>query len=113
MGLADKYKEVLKSRGVKIDLTTYKPKPSHLHLILALIALALIVPSYFFVYQNYDTCSSSAGTSIIVAENSAIVTNPLKLNCGIDTALYSATIALMIAIIVLLTLKAARSMKKI
>ena len=113
MGLADRYKEVLKNQGIKVNLTTYKPRPNHARLILTLITLALIIPSYIFVYQNYNACSLSAGTSSIAVGNSAIATNPLKLNCGIDTTLYSATIALIITIVMLLMLKAARSMKKI
>ncbi len=114
MGLADKYKETLKERGIKADFQTYKPKKDHIRLIIIVVAIALAIVSYLSVYENYNSCSMSAGAlsaSSTSSTNSTLVANSFSLNCATNSIMYSAAIALMITIIVLLIFKALRLRK--
>ncbi len=109
MSLADKYNEALKEQGIKANIKTYKPKKDHTRQIIVIVAVVLAIVSYFAVYQNYGSCSMSANylsSSSTSSTNSTLVTNSFSLNCATNSIMYSAAIALMITIIVLLIFKA-------
>ncbi len=114
MSLADKYKEELKGQGIKTDFKTFKPKKDRTRAIIVTVAIVLAAVSYSAVYQNYNACSMSANylsTSNAGSTNSTPVNTSFSLTCATNLVMYSVTIALMIAIIVLLILKALRLRK--
>lgn len=113
MGLSEKYKEVLRSQGINANIESYKPKKDRTYLIIFIAAIIISVPSYFFVFQNYNSCSSAANyiSTNTGQSNSSAVTNSFSFKCGTNSILYSVTIALIIAVILLLILKALKAKK--
>ena len=102
MSLVDRYKEVLKSQGINANIERYKPKKDRTMTIIALVAIAIMLPLYFIVFQNYSACSVAANAIYnqnISATNSSTLSSPFSLKCATNSALYSASILLAALII--------------
>lgn len=110
MGLADKYKEKLKEEGINANFATYRPKKDPTRLILAIVIVAIAVPSYLLVFQNYNSCSAySTSVSGGAVSTNSTITNSFSFKCATNTALYSSVAALAIAVVSLLVLKIIRT----
>lgn len=102
MGLVDRYKEVLKAQGINANIESYKPKKDYTKIIIILIAIAIMLPLYFLVFQNYNACSITANllsNQNSGATNSSAVTSSFSFKCATNSILYSASIALVVVII--------------
>jgi hypothetical protein len=104
MSILDKYKETLKEQGINTRLATQKHLKPNIYFIVLLAAAIIAAPSYFLLYENYNTCSIySVGITGGTASRGII--GPFSLNCATDFALYSVVASLIIIIISLLFLK--------
>lgn len=107
MGLADRYKENLRAQGIDVKLTLYKQKKNETSLIIFIISLMITVPTYTYLYLGYSSCAINEGA---ILPGPGI--NSLLFKCATDFGLYGAVAALLIAIIILLFIKALRQMSR-
>ena len=105
MSLVDKYKEELKKEGVEINIQGTKIKKDRTKLFITLIRIALVVPIYFVIFSNYNSCIMYATNLSGSTSSSTTLTGSFYLKCGVNSIMYSVSAALVIFIILLLILK--------
>jgi ABC-type Fe3+ transport system permease subunit len=103
--LIDRYKETLKEQGVRKSVPAYKIKKDKTTLFLLIVVLAVGLPLYLLIFQNYSSCTVY-DNGLLSVEGSIGAPFNLYINCGVNTLMYSIAAALFIAIMVFLILKA-------
>ncbi|EEZ92994.1 MAG: hypothetical protein BJBARM4_0380 [Candidatus Parvarchaeum acidiphilum ARMAN-4] len=108
MGLSDKYREELKSQGINVEIQSVKLKKDHTKWILAAIAVIIAIPLYFLIFTNYNSCSISAAA---LSGSTSSISGSFYFKCGLDSAMYSVSAAILVFLIVLIALKLLRKKK--
>ena len=108
MGLSDKYREELKSQGINVDIKGVKLKKDHTKWVLAAIAVIVAIPLYFLIFTNYNSCSISAAA---LSGGVSSAAGSFYFKCGLNSAMYSVSAAILIFLVVLIALKILRKRK--
>ena len=107
MGLADRYKEIMKEQGQDFSFSRIKPKKDPAILFALIVGAAIAVGLYFLVAHGYSACTLNArllASSAINASSSGI-TNPFSAKCGLNVLMYSFSAGLVSVLGALLTFK--------
>ncbi len=105
MSLADNYKKELKSQGINVEINNIKIKKDRTKLILIIIGIILVIPLYFLIFTNYNSCSIAASSLSSTTKGISSISSSFYFKCDLDAAMYSVSAALIISIILLIILK--------
>ena len=111
MGLADNYREELKSQGINVEISSVKIKKDRTKLILAVIGIALAFPLYFLIFTNYNSCSIYASALSRITSSPSSISGSFYFKCGLNAVMYSVSAALLIFLVLLIILKVIRKRK--